>query len=456
MLFANGNGSMKKIAKIALLLLFTGSLLRAQTISRFDFDDPGFDERIATVGPNAISSGSIANARATGNGTPQGCAAGVTPQFSGGCFTAGGCPQNINMVVPNTGNIFNVANPVMSIDYRRPVREIDGWFWSKDQLTFGIRFSKITARYSYDNGVGGCVPQIEFAAYPPAWEWATNGNWVWGGSGISNGEVPRDGVWRTYGFSYDPATGIAAITVSNPAHTELSFGVAGMSFCGWSAANMSMFPNMDNGATGVTDPSAFLDNASFGRITITPVLLEYFKAEQNGLGVDLHWKTAQEQQNMGFILYRSSDATNWIEFGRVNGNATTDEPIAYDFRDEAPLRGTSFYRLVQVDVNGATTGYPAIKVEMSYTGHDLLAVYPNPVMSGKLNVKFESKADNEPITVQILDLRGQLVHHQNFLMNGGVNDLQVDVTQLPIGLYIAQVTNKGKVHTAKFSILSNN
>jgi hypothetical protein len=445
---------MKKLIGALLILLLVSQIGKAQTLSRFDFEDPGFNERIATIGPNATSSGSLANARATGNGTPQGLAAGVTPFGSGGCFTAGGCRQDINMVIPNTGNMFNVSNPTMSIDYRRPVREIDGWLFSKDQLAFGVRFSKLTARYSYDNGFGGCVPQIEFAAYPPAWDWTTNGLWTFGGAAPQNGEIPPDGVWRTYSFSYDPATGIAQMSINNPAHTEMSFGVAGMPFCGWTAANLVMAPNMDNGATGITNNTAFLDNASYGQLIPLPVVLEYFKGEQNGLGVDLSWKTTGEIDNMGFILYRSSDAQDWKEFARLDGHATTGEVQTYTYRDENPHVGLNFYRLVQVDMNGATRGFPAIKVEMDYEGHDLLAVYPNPVTSGLLKVKFESRTENAPLTVKILDLSGKLVHTQAYLMHSGINELDVDVAGLASGLYIAQVNNASNSYSQKFALIS--
>ena len=453
-MFANGNGSMKKIVQVVLFLLLTAFVTKAQTVSRFDFDDPAFDERIATVGPNAVSSGAQANARALGNGTPQGCAAGVTPQFTGGCFTPGGCPQAVNMVVP--GAVFNVTSPTMSIDYRRPRREIDGWFWLKDQLAFGVRFSKVTARYSHENGVGGCVPQIEFAAYPPAWNWPVNGGWLWGGAVPSNGELPVDGVWRNYAFSYNASTGVAMITITSasPAftHTELNFGVAGMNFCGWSAANMTMFSNWDNYAAGF-DLTASLDNASYGQMTVLPVLMEYFNGEQNGLGVDLHWKTASEQQNMGFILYRSTDADNWVEFARVDGNATTDESNTYSVRDVTPHRGLNFYRIVQVDMNGATTGYPAIKVNMNYAGENMLALFPNPVTEGSLKVKFDSEIENAPLQVKVLDLRGQLVHTQDFTMKSGINELDVDVTNLANGMYIAHVSNGMHTYSEKFSVL---
>ncbi|MFN8397477.1 MAG: T9SS type A sorting domain-containing protein [Bacteroidia bacterium] len=447
---------MKKIVKALLLLLLIFSSAQAQVVSRFDFDDPAFDEKIATIGPNAISSGTLANARATGNGTPQGCAAGSNSFGVGGCGNFAGCQQNINMVVPNTGNIFNVNSPTMSIDYRRPVREVDGWFWLKDQLAFGVRFSKLTARYSYDNGLGGCVPQIEFAAYPPAWNWPVNGLWTFGGAAPSNGELPVDGVWRTVGFTYDQATGVASITVSNPAHTEYNFAVAGMAFCGWTAANMSMFPTMDNGATGVINNTAFLDNARYGNVTVLPVVLEYFRGDQDGLGVNLNWKTTSEQQNMGFILYRSTDAENWIEMTRVDGHNTTGEENTYSYRDNSPYRGINFYRLVQVDMNGATAGFPAVKVNVQYDGSDILALFPNPVTEGQLHLTFDSESEDSPLSVQILNMAGQVMSVQDFRLHSGVNQVDMDMSMLASGLYIAKVSDGKGTYSQKFSVVSGN
>jgi hypothetical protein len=362
------------------------------------------------------------------------------------------------MIVPNTGNLFNVPNPIVSIDYRRPKRENDGLFFFKDNLKFGVETRKLKAYYAYDNGVGGCVIN-SFLAYPPAWDWSTNGLWnaAWGASPV-NGEIPVDGVWRTYGFSYNPLTGQALITINNPAHTEVSTAVVGMNFCGWTAIDMTMFSSMDNAtSSAVYDTSAaFLDNASFGRITVLPVLLEYFKGEQSGLGVDLAWKTANEQDNMGFILYRSTDAESWKEVTRIDGQNTTGEAHTYTYRDEAPFAGLSFYRLVQVDMNGATTGYPAVKVEMNYSGHELLALYPNPVNEGLLNIKFESERDGLPLTVQIYSLDGQLMHTEAFSLQNGINNLSLNLTDLASGMYIAKVNNGRHTHSEKFSILSGN
>jgi hypothetical protein len=158
---------------------------------------------------------------------------------------------------------------------------------------------------------------------------------------------------------------------------------------------------------------------------------------------------------MGFLLYRSTDAEHWVEMGRVDGNADAEAKGTYHFRDETPYRGLNFYRIVQVDLNGATTGFPAVRVMMDYQGKELLSIFPNPVSEGQMSIKFDSEKVNEALKLQITDLRGQTVLQDAYTLRSGINQLDVDVTQLAPGMYIAQVTSAGHTHTQKFTIVSN-
>lgn len=417
---------MSRIILLTVISFFTINL-KSQTISQFDFEDPAFDEKIATIGPNAISSGSLANARATGNGTPQGCAAGFTPLGTGGCFTVGGCPQNINMVVPNTGNIFNVPSPTMTIDYRRPTKEIDGWFWLKDQLAFGVRFSKLTARYSYDNGAGGCIPQIEFAAFPPAWNWTTNGLWTYGGTPV-NGEIPVDGIWRTVGFTYDQNSGVASITISDPPHTEYNYGIAGRAFCGWTNANMAIGPNLDN----MTNTTAFLDNAKFGNLITLPVILEYFNGEQIENVINLEWKLTTNEENLGFILYRSKDSENWKEIQRIGFESNQN----YSYNDNQPYQGLNYYRLVKVNLDGSTNGFPSINVNFDYKDDNYMLISPNPVNSDYLNFSYKSEITKN-LSVKVYNLKGSLLYSQV----SNENDFTINIGDFMSGVYMIIIQN---------------
>ena len=120
---------LKKFAALILLAVGTGPVF-GQTISFFSWDIAGANELIADIGPNGQSSGSLAEAQPTGNGTPQGLAPGSFTQSPGGfccvfscdpcCVTPNNCgKENINLVVPNPGGIFDQPEIRYSIDYRR-------------------------------------------------------------------------------------------------------------------------------------------------------------------------------------------------------------------------------------------------------------------------------------------------------------------------------------------------
>lgn len=87
------------------------------------------------------------------------------------------------------------------------------------------------------------------------------------------------------------------------------------------------------------------------------------------------WETASETNNAYFAVLRSSDGVNWEELGRVQGVGTTLEQQAYSYVDEYPLDGISYYRIKQVDFNGAFDFSEIDAVERTKVDFQ---VYPNP------------------------------------------------------------------------------
>ncbi len=108
---------------------------------------------------------------------------------------------------------------------------------------------------------------------------------------------------------------------------------------------------------------------------------------------------------------------------------------------------------MQVDVSGATTGYPAVKVNVQYDDTGLLAVYPNPINTGVLHMQFDAKTDGEAALLQILSLDGRMMGHEAFEVKNGINDMTYDIQDLATGLYIAKVTYGGKSHSERFSVM---
>ncbi|GAB4422699.1 MAG: hypothetical protein OHK0039_38880 [Bacteroidia bacterium] len=96
-----------------------------------------------------------------------------------------------------------------------------------------------------------------------------------------------------------------------------------------------------------------------------PVELLNFGAvpQPAGQQVLLHWQTASERNNAGFIVERSHDGVMYQPYLPVaaqGGNSS--EVRSYEAFDTSPLTGVSYYRLRQEDFDGAFTYFPAVEV----------------------------------------------------------------------------------------------
>src|SRR5690606_29273558 len=78
-----------------------------------------------------------------------------------------------------------------------------------------------------------------------------------------------------------------------------------------------------------------------------PIELLRFDAIPGESDVKLEWETATELNNSHFEVERSADGRNFQQIGTVGGHGTTSQVIAYEFTDNSPLSGKSFYRLKQ-------------------------------------------------------------------------------------------------------------
>lgn len=77
--------------------------------------------------------------------------------------------------------------------------------------------------------------------------------------------------------------------------------------------------------------------------------------------------------------------------------------------------------------------------------------FPNPVVSDKLNIGFNSE-ENTSIIIGVYSLDGQLMYEKQEIVRIGEQILSVDITPLSAGSYFVQLKKGGKIGTAKFII----
>ncbi|MFK7948743.1 MAG: T9SS type A sorting domain-containing protein [Saprospiraceae bacterium] len=117
-----------------------------------------------------------------------------------------------------------------------------------------------------------------------------------------------------------------------------------------------------------------------------PVELTFFKGEMTKEGTKLTWQTATEEINEGFEVQRSIDGKEWEVLDFVFGNGTTIEVQNYDYLDENPLEGTTYYRLKQIDFDGQFEFSDIIEITQNENINDEITIYPT-LVKDNLNIE---------------------------------------------------------------------
>lgn len=111
--------------------------------------------------------------------------------------------------------------------------------------------------------------------------------------------------------------------------------------------------------------------------TTLPVELTIFTGSSKPEGILLYWKTTSELNNSHFEVQRSINSTDWQYIGKVEGKGTVHALQQYSFLDAQLLKGGYYYRLKQIDYDGAFEYSHVVRVER-YSLEDNFTVYPNP------------------------------------------------------------------------------
>lgn len=151
----------------------------------------------------------------------------------------------------------------------------------------------------------------------------------------------------------------------------------------------------------------------------------------------LRWRTATEINNRGFDIQSSSDGKHWQSIGFVEGQGSSTALHDYHYEDAAPLPGLNYYRLRQVDYDGAEA-YSEVRAVAWVSDKDVL-VYPNPLLNDKLNINLEGQIE----TLRLLNSQGQLITEK--AVNPYIDsNYEWALPNLPAGVYWLMVNAEGQ------------
>lgn len=166
-----------------------------------------------------------------------------------------------------------------------------------------------------------------------------------------------------------------------------------------------------------------------------PVIFKSFTATRNDNTVSIKWETATEFNNRGFYVQRNVNG-EWKDIAFVFSKAddgNSSQVLSYAFNDPNGFKAASYYRILQVDLEGGAK-YSETRIVKGPNEVRKLMMFPNPGTNGKINVLFDDESSSKNVIVY--DATGRAI--KSFKNLVGAN---LTIDQLKPGMYNIQVIN---------------
>ncbi len=207
----------------------------------------------------------------------------------------------------------------------------------------------------------------------------------------------------------------------------------------WNVPNMSSSNCLIriSNASESAIPNSVQSDSSFAIDSSLNVLLKSFTSEINSSTVQLNWTTQVEKNNYGFEIDRKMGAESWQNIGFVASQQTA--PANYSFSDELDTSsyvGDIFYRLKQINLNGASQYLKEVRFNINLTpqSYVLFNNYPNP-FNPTTEIKY-SLPVNSKVVIQIYNAIGVMVQEiVNSTQTAGDHKAAFNGIEFPSGVY---------------------
>jgi hypothetical protein len=234
-----------------------------------------------------------------------------------------------------------------------------------------------------------------------------------------------------------------------------AYGVPGYTYSwntGGTAPTLTIPPFPYNGTTvsaNVTDACGTSRTAQF--LIQCPLAVSFtdFTIENLGESVLLDWSTETETENDYFEVYRSADGLEFEHLDQIQGAGNSNETINYNYKDERPLLGISYYKLGIVDMDG-NREFTDIKTVQRNNENQNIHLIPNPATENvAIAFEFPTTAKYE---VKIIDALGKERYLSKKEYKKGMQTINVNTKNFSQGVYTVIIVTKNNVNSARLII----
>lgn len=171
---------------------------------------------------------------------------------------------------------------------------------------------------------------------------------------------------------------------------------------------------------------------------ITPVKFGAVSAIENNNVVRVNWSIETEINASSYIIERSINGDAYAAIGSLNPNKMS----AYNWVDNTAAKGTNYYRIKVIDKDGSFQYSSVVKINVGKALVAGLAVFPNPVKNGEINLQLSGINKGEYV-VRVYSLTGNLIHNTTIKSEGSSLSKSIILpTGLSNGMYSLEVSNQ--------------
>ncbi len=240
---------------------------------------------------------------------------------------------------------------------------------------------------------------------------------------LSSWNTANGGVWDLNSKTDDPAFANIAANDFTPSATAVN--------------NIGEYVNVltdinENPRSQQTpDPGAIEFGSSM------PLTWMGFTAEASGNYNKLYWSTANEVNNQGFDVQKSTDGRQFTTIGYVGAAGSGTTVNRYNYTDVAPYQGITYYRLQQADKDGRRS-FSAIQ-SVSRSKALSVQLFPNP--ASQYTVLTVTGITTGKMQYLLYDPAGRLLKQQLLPAVNGAAKVSIDVQGFARGVYLLNLTD---------------
>ena len=184
--------------------------------------------------------------------------------------------------------------------------------------------------------------------------------------------------------------------------------------------------------------------------SLLPVQLLLFNATCEDQQVVLNWQTASETNSLFFQVEKSTNGFDWVAVGQVDAQGNSSTTSSYQLIDPVKVRTVTYYRLRQVDSDGAEELFSVQSVQACAENQNQVLVISDNTGNYQVSILLDQ---DEIIHADLVEMTGKKVRATRKLdAVKGDNVFIFNEQDLATGIYLLRLTGESTKYTHKLLI----